>query len=175
MAASDGHEDCQICAMQQIDTPQFDSPASNALQQQWRYAVAHLADMVRLHEALQVLPLAGSSSSRRAALAELESCIAEAHRELQEVSQSMGREMPGELSPKGSDASPQPHTLTPEEEAEFACALDALGYESSKFAAQPMSDGRLLVAAPNSRVFYDRKGWLAKFAAHLMQGLFGPP
>jgi ATP-dependent DNA ligase len=31
------------------------------------------------------------------------------------------------------------------------------------------------VAAPGSRVQYERRGWLTKFAAHLKQGLFGPP
>jgi hypothetical protein len=178
IASRPGHGRCYARPMHQTGTPQRDSATdeSSLVQQQWRYGVAHLADMVRLHEALLGLPLAGSSSSRRAALAELERCIAEAHGELQDLSRTMGREVPAELSrPDGSRVAAQTQTLTHEEEAEFASALASLGYDSSKFSAQLSDDGRLVIATLGSRVQYERRGWLAKFAAHLKQGLFGPP
>jgi hypothetical protein len=175
-----GHGPCRLVSMQQTTTSPSDAEAreSATLQQhqQWRYSVAHLADMVRLHEALLRLPPGGSPRSRRTALAELERCIAQAHRDLEDLSQTVGTKVPAELTrPDDFRGAAQAPTLTHEEEGEFESALAALGYEPSKFVAQLTDRGWVVVAAPKGRVLYDRQGWLPKFAAHLKQGLFGAP
>ena len=81
------------------DTTSVNSAAASDhadLMRQWRFAVVHLADMVRLHEALLGLP-GGGTPSRMAALAELDNCIEEARSGLELLAERIERQVPVEL------------------------------------------------------------------------------